>query len=51
MDAEETKREEMKQTISSAPYFAFSVKPAKIIERSKAQAPSQDEKIRLFDFG
>lgn len=35
-DAEENKREEQKWTIEGCPYFAFSVKPAKIIEQSKA---------------
>lgn len=52
-DAEENKREEMKWSIQSEPYFAFSVLPAKILEHSKATPePSQESgNIRLFDFG
>ena len=53
-DREETKREEVSWTIESTPYFAFSVKPAKIYEHDKTQAPnkpSNDGGIRLFDFG
>ena len=34
-DAEEQKREEVSWTIESTPYFAFSVKPAKIYEHDK----------------
>lgn len=50
-DAEEVKREEQKWSISSQAYFSFYVKPAKILEHSKTNAPSQDEGIKLFDFG
>ena len=35
-DKEETKKEEIKFSIQSEPYFAFSVKPAKILEHSKS---------------
>ena len=35
-DKEETKKEEIKFSIQSKPYFAFSVKPAKILEHSKS---------------
>ena len=52
MDAEEQKREEVNWTIESTPYFAFSVKPAKIYEHDKTQAPKKDDGgIKLFDFG
>ena len=34
-DREETKKEESKWSIQSQPYFAFSVKPAKILEHNK----------------
>ena len=50
-DREETKKEEKKWEISSTPYFAFSVRPSKILDHNKNQAPSQDNDIRLFDFG
>ena len=52
-DQEENKREEIKWSIQSEPYFAFSVLPAKILEHNKATPqPSQESGgIRLFDFG
>ena len=37
-DQEENKREEMKWSIQSEPYFAFSVLPAKILDHDKNQA-------------
>ena len=53
-DKEETKKEEIKFSIQSQPYFAFCVRPAKILEHSKAgdSKPSSDKDgIKLFDFG
>ena len=52
-DAKETKREEEKWTITSEPYFAFCVRPAKILEQSKSAPPQgrNDGGIKLFDFG
>lgn len=45
---EEVKREENKYSIQSEPYFAFVVRPAKIIEETDTQSA---DKIKLFDFG
>lgn len=52
-DAEETKKEEDKYSITSTPYFAFCVRPAKILEQSKSTPPEtkNDGGIKLFDFG
>ena len=36
-EKEENKREELKWSIQSEPYFAFSVLPAKILEHDKTQ--------------
>ena len=53
MDKEEVKKEEQKWVIQSTPYFAFCMKPAKILEQSKTEAPKAGgpDGIKLFDFG
>lgn len=46
---QEEKIEQKNQTITSEPYFNFSVRPAKLIDASKK--PEKREELKLFDFG
>jgi hypothetical protein len=46
---EEAKLEQKKNTVTSTPYFNFSVRPAKLIETTK-KVERKDE-VKLFDFG
>lgn len=39
------------KTITSNPYFSFSVRPAKLVDQTKEPAKATKDDIKLFDFG
>lgn len=48
---EEEKEEQKKRTITSKPYFSFSVRPTKLVDPAKVEKLDKKDDIKLFDFG